>query len=369
MRVLHVITGLGHGGAEHQLALLLRHLRGTDCEVAVLTEPGETATDLRARGVVVHEIGMAGNRDLAALPRLVRLIRRGRYDIVHTHLYRACVYGRLAARLAGVRTVVATEHSLGDRMIEGRRISAGVRALYRVTETLGSMTIAVSPTVAARLVRLGVDASRITVIPNGIDAAAFAYDEQRRAHARNRLGIGPREYVIGAVGRLVDGKRYGTLIDAFSQLDEATLLLVGDGPRRGALEDLAARRGVIHRVVFAGERPDVSEELCAMDVLAAPSAEETFGLAVLEGLASGLPVLYTACPALSDLDPEMAPTAREVGPQVAAWRDALAECLRAGPTRLEPPPAVRHYDIARSATDLARLYEDLLTVHTEPVLT
>ncbi|REE97710.1 glycosyltransferase [Thermomonospora umbrina] len=368
MRVLHVITGLGHGGAEHQLDLLLRHLPDVDCEVAVLTDAGETATALRARGVIVHEVGMNGNRDLSALPRLTGLIRRGGYDIVHTHLYRACVYGRIAARLAGVRTVVATEHSLGDRMIEGRRVSAGVRTLYRATEILGGMTVAVSPTVAARLVRLGVDASRVTVIPNGIDANAFAYDEGRRAAVRRRLGIGMDEYVIGAVGRLVDGKRYGTLVDAFSQVDAVKLLIVGDGPQRGALEDLTVRRGVAPRVIFAGERSDVAGELSAMDVLAAPSAEETFGLAVLEGLASGLPVLYTACPALGDLDPDAAPGAREVGPQVSAWRDALADVVRTGPTRTAPPPAVHHYDIARSAADLARLYEALLAVHAEPAL-
>ena len=67
---------------------------------------------------------MRGNTDAAALPRLVRLIRAGRYDLVHTHLYRACVYGRIAARLAGVRHIVATEHSLGERCIEGRRCTA-----------------------------------------------------------------------------------------------------------------------------------------------------------------------------------------------------------------------------------------------------
>src|SRR5690606_39492298 len=127
------------------------------------------------------EVGMRHNRDLAALPRLVRLIRRGRYDIVHTHLYRACVYGRVAARLAGAPRIIATEHSLGDGHIEGRVPSRGVRALYRATERLGSATVAVSPTVAARLRGWGVPPGPIVVIPNGIDAAAVAVDAPRRA--------------------------------------------------------------------------------------------------------------------------------------------------------------------------------------------
>lgn len=93
MRALHIITGLGVGGAEQQLRLLIRHLP-VDCDVVTLTNPGAVADGLTADGVRVLHLGMTGNRDLAALPRLVRIIRTGRYDLVHTHLYRACVYGR-----------------------------------------------------------------------------------------------------------------------------------------------------------------------------------------------------------------------------------------------------------------------------------
>lgn len=157
MRALHVITGLGVGGAEQQLRLLLRHLP-VDCEVVTLTNPGAVADGLAADGVRVTHLGMAGNRDLGALPRLVRLIRAGGYDLVHTHLYRACVYGRLAARLAGVRAIVATEHSLGDSQMEGRPLTAGVRGLYLASERLGRTTVAVSPAVAERLRRWGVPA-------------------------------------------------------------------------------------------------------------------------------------------------------------------------------------------------------------------
>lgn len=154
MKALHIITGLGVGGAEQQLRLLLRHLP-VDCDVVTLTNPGSVADGLVADGVRVVHLGMAGNRDLAALPRLVNVIRSGGYDLVHTHLYRACVYGRIAARLAGVRAIVATEHSLGDSQMEGRRLTAGVRALYLAGERLGRTTVAVSPTVAERLSRWG----------------------------------------------------------------------------------------------------------------------------------------------------------------------------------------------------------------------
>ncbi|MFB4319654.1 glycosyltransferase [Actinomadura sp. 21ATH] len=363
-RVLHVITGLAHGGAERQLALLLRHLP-VECEVAVLTRAaGPLAEVIAAGGVPVHEIGMRGNRDLTALPRLVRLIRRGRYDVVHTHLYRACVFGRVAARLAGVRRVIATEHSLGDGHIEGRRATFGVRMLYRATELLGSVTIAVSPTVARRLRAWGVRPGRLVTVPNGIDPAAFAFDAARRTAVRERLGIEPDAFVIGTVGRLVPTKRLDVLIEAFAQIEpdvrgrRARLLIVGDGPHRAELERLASGDA---RVVFARDTADVAGMLAAMDLYASPSTQETFGLSVLEALAAGLPVLYTACPALDDLPaPLMTSHAHRLPTWVSAWAPVLARHARSGPAdRLPVPPAVDHYAVRAHAERLTVLYRDL----------
>jgi glycosyltransferase involved in cell wall biosynthesis len=358
VRVLHVITGLGAGGAEHQLRLLVRHLP-VDCAVATLTNPGSVAAAIRADGIPVFDLGMRHNRDLQVLPRLVALMRRGGYDLVHTHLYRACLYGRVAARLAGVPHVVATEHSLGDTLIEGRPLSAWVRRLYLATERRADATIAVSRAVAGRLVAWGVPPERIAVIPNGIEADRFRYDPALRAACRSRLGLGPQDRVVGAVARLEPAKRLDQLVRALAGLDGATLLVVGDGSQRAALEELARAEGVGSRVRFAGGTADVRPALCAMDVLASPSPEETFGLAVLEALACGLPVVHASCPALEELPPQDAPGARKVAPGAPALHAALAEVLAAGPpagTRLPPPPAVSRYAAAPLAARVADLY-------------
>lgn len=196
MRTLHVITGLGAGGAEQQLRLLLRHLP-VHSDVVTLTNPGTVARGLTADGIRVVHLGMTGNRDLGALPRLTRFVRDGRYDLVHTHLYRACVYGRFAARLAGVRAVVATEHSLGESRMEGRPLSAGVRALYLAGERVGRATLAVSPSVAGRLARWGVPRHRIHVVPNGIDVERFAHDPALRDATRHVFGLHRDDFVIG----------------------------------------------------------------------------------------------------------------------------------------------------------------------------
>ncbi|GAA2152265.1 glycosyltransferase [Kitasatospora kazusensis] len=383
MRILHVITGLAAGGAERQLQLMLRYLpERHHCEVATLTNPGAVATALRADGVAVHDLRMRGNRDLGVLPRLTRLVRAGGYDLVHTHLYRAGLYGRLAARLGGVRTVVSTEHSLHPGVIEGRAVTPGVKALYLAAERLGRTTVAVSGQVAGTLADWGVPPGRVHLLPNGIEAARYSLPTASRAALRQtvraELGLPQQAWVVGAVGRLVPGKRFEVLVDALAELTapaaghpalrEPWLLLVGAGPELDALVRRAERLGVRARLRCVGERDDVPELLTAMDVLAAPSTEETFGLTVLEGLAAGLPVRYSACPALAELAPEAAPGALRVPSDPASYTAALSD-LRSRRSVPHPafgrgdplpqPPAVAHYDIARIAAELGLLYDRL----------
>ncbi|MFI8961163.1 glycosyltransferase [Streptomyces sp. NPDC053493] len=366
MKVLHVITGLGIGGAEQQLRLLLRHLpvRG---RVVTLTNPGAVADGIEADGTPVTHLGMRGNRDVGALPRLTRLIRQGGYDLVHTHLYRACVYGRPAARLAGVRAVVATEHSLGDHQIEGRPLSAGTRALYLATERLGTSTVAVSPSVARRLARWGVDPSRVHVVPNGIETDRFAFDARARATTRAALGLPADAFVVGGVGRLTPGKRFDRLVRAVASVPEARLLLVGEGEQRAELLRVAEECGAADRVLLPGAfpdpparpadgLPDLPSLLAAMDVFVSTSPDETFGLAVVEALAAGLPALYVACPAIDDLPPDAAPGARRIGASVPELIGALHRLRASRTDRLPPPEALRRYDIAHSARQLLSLY-------------
>ena len=358
MRVLQVITGLGVGGAEHQLRLVLPRLAG-DPAVVTLTNPGPVATAIRAAGIPVHDLGMRGNRDLTAVPRLAAFIRSGRFDVVHTHLYRACVYGRIAARLAGVRAVVATEHSLGDGIIEARPATAAVRALYLAAERLGRVTVAVSETVRQRLVAWGVPDRRIVVIPNGIDPAELRHDPALRLATRVRLGIPARARVVGGVGRLEPTKRFDVLVRAVAALPDTTLLLAGDGSARAGLAALAGELGIADRVVFAGSLPHARAALCAMDVFASPSPQETFGMAVVEALAAGLPVVYVHCPPL-EAHPHAA--ARRVPGTPDALRDALrAELARPGtaaPTT--PATTVAEHDIGGVAGALDQLYGRLV---------
>ena len=312
MRVLHVIGALAEGSPDHQLRLLVRRLPH-DSEVVTLSPSGVVAAALRADGTRVHELSTFRGHELAAVGLLRRLIRRGRFDLVHTHLHRAYVPGRLAARLAGVPLVVASEHHLARDAVAGH--------LYLAAERLGQATIAASQAIAGRLRIWGVPETRITVIPKAVDANEFRFDPALRATVRARLGIAPDVPVVGGVGRLEPGKR------------------------------------------FAGAVDHTREMLCAMDVFASP-CEETFGLVVLEAIAAGLPALYGACGPLE----ELAAARRAVGGARRLTRhdpESLPRALRAEllclaerrGTRLPARTAGSRYDADRQAAAVGQVYE------------
>ncbi|WP_245695663.1 glycosyltransferase [Actinopolyspora saharensis] len=365
MRVLHVITGLKVGGAELQLYELVRRSRH-ECEVAALYNAGEVAEMISDAGVTVHDLGMSSNTELSALWRLRSLMRARRFDAVHTHLYRSCVYGRLAARLAGVPVIVGTEHSIGETHLERRRMSTGVRLLYLATDRCAQTTIAVSETVAQRLRQWGVPGGKTRVIPNGIDFDRVAFDQQARSHTREELGLSEHHRVVGVLGRLDPNKRFDLLIEAAAPLlDESTrLLLVGDGPERQRLEGIAREHGVADRVVFAGQRSDVAAVLSAFDLFVACSKQETFGLSVLEALANGLIALYTTCPALEGVDTDRAV---EVPGEQEGMRAALRKELDAARPRAQVPRLRELYGMEAVTERIDALYERLLANRGEPL--
>jgi glycosyltransferase involved in cell wall biosynthesis len=305
----------------------------------------------------VRNLGMTRNTELSALLRLHRMIRGGRYDVVHAHLYRSQVYGRPAAWLAGTPVVVSTEHSIGETHLERRRMTLGVRALYLATERFSDATIAVSATVHDRMERWGVRPRRMTVIPNGVDLGRVAFDPAARDRIRAEFGLGAQDYVIGVLGRLDPNKQFGMVIEAAAPLLGATtrLLVVGNGGERAHLEEVAREHGVAGRVVFAGERHDVAAMLSAIDLFVASSRQETFGLSVLEALANGAPVLYTTCPALDGLGVDRA---RQVPSTAEGLREAMAAELRSGLRERVSVPAIREaYGIDAVTRRIDDLYE------------
>lgn len=361
MKVLHVITGLGVGGAELQLRSILQHTRHQS-DVVTLYNPGPVAEMITGDGGWVRDLGMTRNTELPALLRLARLIRAGAYDVVHAHLYRSCIYGRLAARLAGTPVVVTTEHSIGETHLERRRMTLGVRALYLGTDLCSDATIAVSDAVAQRLTKWGVPARKIEMIPNGLDFNRVAFDAAARDTIRDEFSLPRDAYVVGVLGRLDPIKRFDLVIRAAAPLldDQHRLLIVGDGQIRPDLEAEAAHHGVAELVTFAGERHDVAAMLSSLDLFIASSEQETFGLSVLEALANGIPALYTTCPALDGIETDRA---RQVSGDVEGMRREIAAEMAAGRRSRQGVPAIGElYGIEAVTRRIDDLYERLIAV-------
>jgi glycosyltransferase involved in cell wall biosynthesis len=361
VKVLHVITGLGVGGAELQLRSILQHTRHQS-DVVTLYNPGPVAEMITADGGRVRDLGMTRNTELPALMRLARLIRAGGYDVVHTHLYRSCIYGRLAARMAGTPVVVTTEHSIGETHLERRRMTLGVRALYLGTDLCSDATIAVSDAVAHRLTKWGVPDRKIEIIPNGLDFNRVAFDAAARDKIRDEFNLPRDAYVVGVLGRLDPIKRFDLVIRAAAPLldDRHRLLIVGDGQIRPDLEAEVARHGVAELVTFAGERHDVAAMLSSLDLFIASSEQETFGLSVLEALANGIPALYTTCPALEGIETERA---RQIPGDDEGMRQEIAAEMARGRRSRQGVPAIREqYGIEAVTHRIDDLYERLMAV-------
>jgi glycosyltransferase involved in cell wall biosynthesis len=359
MKVLHVITGLDAGGAELQLAMILRRTRH-ESDVVTLYNPGPVADLIRSQGTSVRNLGMQRNTELPALLRLRKLIKEGRYDVVHTHLYRAQIYARPAARLAGTPVVLTTEHSIGETHIERRKMTRSVRALYLASEMFSDATVAVSDIVKDRLARWGVRPGKITVIPNGVDTDELGFDADARERVRAQFGLSPDTYVIGALGRLDPNKRVDLTMEAAAPMlgEKCKILIIGRGEDQARLEAAAERIGVADHVIFGGYQADTTAMLAAFDLYVAASLQETFGLSVLEALASGLPVLYTTCPALDGIQTERA---RMVAGTVDALRDEIRKELEAGfRPRQADSKVFSRYGIGSVVSRIDDLYEHIL---------
>lgn len=293
-RVLYIIVDLTVGGAEDHLLSLVRNLdrRRFDPLVCCIGRRGAIGKEIEAAGVRVEELGKLrkGGYDREIVPLLRALIRRERIGLVHSHMYHANLYGRLAAFREGVPAVVSV-HNTYVRPKILRRVLNGW--LARRTPFI----LAGSEAIRDDIVRYdGVPPGKIRVVPYGVDVEKFD-SVLSREEARGKLGLPGDRFLVGTVGRLEEQKGQKYLIEAAGRLrrekKETTLAIIGSGREEARLRDQAVREGIGDSVLFLGTRRDLPELFRAMDVFAFPSLWEGFPIALLSAMAAGLPVIVT----------------------------------------------------------------------------
>ncbi|MBL9125285.1 MAG: glycosyltransferase [Planctomycetaceae bacterium] len=298
-RILHVIPSLDRSGAEKQLTLLAAGLPRTEFEVhvAALTRGGPLEAELRNAGIPVTVIGKRWKLDPAAFARLERHIRAVAPDLVHTWLFAANSYGRLAALRAGVGHLVAAERCV-DQWKSWHEFAVD-RWLAKRTDRI----VVNSPAISEFCVRHGLPAEKFTVIPNGV--SPLPPDSTSRVELLRELGLPRDARLIGTIGRLWPQKRMKDLIWATDLVkvvrDDVHLLIVGHGPQRAQLERYRRLVHIDDKVHFLGHRSDVPRLLPHFDVLALASGYEGLPNVVMEALITGVPVVATDIPGSREL--------------------------------------------------------------------
>lgn len=333
MRVLWLIDSLNLGGAEALVPAFARAVHGrADLHVAFLKSLGGNPFEavLRDLGVPLTHLRSRNLRDVGAFRRLVRLVREGRFDVVHAHLTYAATWGALVSRITGV-PCVATLHT---GPVEGPAWSA-----HSVRERLLAFTlnrwcaavVLVSEAARAQHAQRGrLAGHNVCVIHNGVDVDAFARGQ--RARVRAELGLAEGQPTLLCVSALRKGKGLEVVLRATALLaarwPELRLLIAGEGALRERLREQARDLGIESRVLWLGLRRDVADLLAAADVFVLASREDAFPTVLLEAMAAGRPVAATRVGGIPEIV-EDGETGLLVGPgDPEALADAVDTVLR-----------------------------------------
>lgn len=311
IRVLHVITRLILGGAQENTLLTVEGLdRMPEYEVTLATgvdEGPEGSLLERARRttrlVVIPELGrqISPLADIVAFWKLYRLMRRGRYHIVHTHSSKAGVLGRVAAALARTPIVVHTLHSLVFHEYQPWIVNRLWWTVKRLCAPLTDHYLSVSRLIAEKAVDAGIaPADRFTTVYSGMELSWFFDLKADPPTVRRRLGIPGDAPVVGKIARLFPLKGHAQLLEAvpaiIEEVPSVRFLLVGDGILQERLKAQAREMGVFDHLVFAGlvPRERIPETISAMDVLVHTSLREGLARALPQAMAMGKPCVSYA---------------------------------------------------------------------------
>jgi len=355
MKVLHVINSLEPAGAEVLLKDLLPRLaeRGCEPEVFLLRSTNSWIEQEVCRKTVVYQGGLGA---LYSPMRLLRLLTHlwsnaQRYNAIHVHLFPAQLAVALASSLLGLRLpILATEHNTTNR-----RRKAFFRWLDQWMYQRFSLVNGVSNGVSENLAAwLGCECG--PVVWNGIDLTRF--DTVRSNHLKRELGT--ELPLVLSIGRFHEQKDHETAIRAI-QLCSAGLVLVGEGDELDKCKELARTLGVSDRVWFLGRREDIPQVISGCDMYVQCSRWEGFGIAAVEAMASGLPVIGTDVAGFRDVVSDAGLLFRPgdyldlarivtcvLGDQAIREKLSALSCERA-----------KHFDIEKTADRYCRLYTEL----------
>ena len=383
IKVAHIITRMILGGAQENTLFTVEGLQAMpEYDVRLITGPaigpeGELLRRAEERGVPVDLVRSMRRElnpvlDAMALVQLVRLLRRDRPQIVHTHSSKAGILGRAAARIVRTPAVVHTIHGLPFRAYDRSPLRRVLLSAERAAATWTDKIISVADAMTQQALAAGGGAPGLyTTIYSGMEVATFGERPGVRERVRRELGIPLDAQVVGKVSRLFAMKGHQYLVEAAPRIVQASpnawFMLVGDGSWRGKIEAQVRRVGLGDRFVFTGlvDPSRVPDMILAMDVLVHASLREGLARVLPQALLSERPVVSY------DIDgaPEVVidrETGRLVPPaSVAELADAVIELL-ADPARAKQMArrgrdlCLDLFPVERMVRDIDEVYQELL---------
>jgi glycosyltransferase involved in cell wall biosynthesis len=351
MRVLHVDGGRHWGGGQNQVRLLMRGLDDHGiAQLCICPAGSPLESRLRREGLPTLGVIWRSGSDPRAFAAIARTI--GDWDVVHCHDAHAFQLAIAPARLKRVPIVAA------------RRVCFRTRALKW---NLASRIIAISDAVCRNLVDSGVREERIRKIYSGIDIEEVAALERSGPALRERIGVAPDEFLAGNVGTLLEFKNQTLIPRAAARADGTIWVIIGEGPRRGAIERAIAEHGVADRVRLSGALPDARRYLSELDVFVFTSKGEALGTSILDAMARDIPVV-----AADDAGPAevLQPVHERTGASLYPGQDADALAAAVQRVRARPDLAREMIDRQRERLHdfrIERTIEETLAVYEELV--
>jgi glycosyltransferase involved in cell wall biosynthesis len=366
MKVLHIISSGGMYGAEAVILNLSRALeqgphRSLLAAFANSANPNlQLHKAAQQQGIESHVIACQGQVDRSTIHTLRELVTRTGADVVHAHGFKADIYACLALRGRGI-PLVSTCHTWYDTnplvTFYGKLDRLVLRSYARV--------VAVSEEVRQRLLKAGVRDQRIRKIRNGIDLHPFT-----RPISSPDAAVQPNpELIVGLVGRLAWEKGVDVLLAAAAQvipqIPAAQFVIVGEGPDQDALQRSIDELGLGNKVTLAGRRDDMPAVYASFDVMVSSSRQEGLPMAILEGMASGLPLIATAVGDVPTVVRDGATGLLVPSEDVEQLAAAILELLRDPAKRAQLGAAARQlirdeYSAERMTAEYLRVYEEAL---------
>ena len=374
IRVLQIVTRLVVRGVPRHVLDLATHLDSERFELEVLAgrgEPDEGSLWEEAgdRGVVTHrveELQRAVNpiTDLRAYRAIFNHIKKGEYDIVHTHISKAGVIGRLASKRAGGPAIVHTYHGNIEELDRRTLASRAYLKFEQLAANMSDALIAVSDDVMSKTCGMGIGSrEQFRVIPNGIDLTQF--DPTRSWDYPAGLSGTP---ILGTIGSLTPEKGVDVLLEAMpaivKEIPTLQLCIVGDGILKEELQRQAERLGIASNVHFAGVAADVRPWLAAFDLFVLASRREGMGRVLMEAMAMGVPVIGTRVGGIPEIIEDgvngQLVDSEDSGVLTATILELVGDaesCRRQGDEGIH---TAREFGMARVAGEVGSLYDQLL---------